>query len=155
MKSFSKTTGGFYAPEIHGDQIPADAVDITNEQYDALLAAQASGKRIEGDASGAPVAVDPPAPTSEQIIAALSAQIQNRLDVFAQTRNYDGILSACTYVTSAIPKFSSEAAACVALRDQTWTAAYAILAEVTSGQRPVPSSIADFEAELPALSWPA
>lgn len=155
MKLFSKTTGGFYDPEIHGNQIPADAADITEERYAALMSAQASGKRIEADANGAPVAVDPPAPTSEQIIAALSAQIQLRLDSFAGTRNYDGILSACTYATSSVPKFSAEGQACVNLRDATWSAAYDILAQVQAGTRPRPSSIADIEADLPALVWPA
>lgn len=76
MKLFSKTTGGFYAPEIHGDQIPPDAVGITDEQYADLLAAQASGKRIEGDANGAPVAINPPEPSQAELIAVRLVQVR-------------------------------------------------------------------------------
>jgi hypothetical protein len=37
------------------------------------------------------------AKTKEQIIEEYQAAVQKRLDDFAQTRNYNGILSACTY----------------------------------------------------------
>lgn len=60
---YAKLTGGFYVRGIHGNNIPADAVEITNEEHAALLAAQSTGKRIEADATGRPVAVDPPSPT--------------------------------------------------------------------------------------------
>jgi hypothetical protein len=94
-------------------------------------------------------------PTSEQIEAAFTAAIQSRLDDFARTRNYDSILSACTYATSTVPKFQGEGQACVNLRDATWAAAYDILAQVQAAQRAMPISIADIEADLPALGWPA
>lgn len=41
-------------------KIPADAVEITEAEHAALLDAQSQGKRIEVDANGMPVAVDPP-----------------------------------------------------------------------------------------------
>jgi len=96
----------------------------------------------------------PPTTTQEQIIASLTAQIQKRLDDFAKTRNYDGILSACTYATSTVPKFATEGQYCVQARDATWATGYALMDEVLAGTRPVPSSIADIESELPALAWP-
>lgn len=80
---------------------------------------------------------------------------QARLDAFAATRNYDGILSACTYAASTVPKFQIEGQKAVNLRDATWGALYAILADVQSGARPMPSGFSDIEAELPALAWPA
>lgn len=88
------------------------------------------------------------------LVALLDAQIQQRLDNFAATRKYASIMSACTYVASNVPKFKVEADYCVAVRDATWAAAYAILDQVLSGQRPKPASIADFESELPQLVWP-
>lgn len=81
-------------------------------------------------------------------------QTQARLDTFAQTRQYDGILSACTYATSPTPKFAAEGQYCVAQRDATWAKLYEIMAEVQAGTRPVPSSFADIEPELPTLTWP-
>jgi hypothetical protein len=99
-------------------------------------------------------APEPPPPTAEEIQAAFTAQIQQRLDGFAATRNYDGILSASTYATSAVEKFRAEGQYCVEARDATWAAAYAILDDVLAGGRPMPASIADIEADLPVLQWP-
>jgi hypothetical protein len=64
---FSKTTGGFYTEEIHGDAIPADAVEITAAEHAALLEGQSQGQRIVADADGLPVLADPLPPTAEQI----------------------------------------------------------------------------------------
>jgi hypothetical protein len=93
--------------------------------------------------------------TPEQLQNNFSATIQQRLDDFARTRNYDSILSACTYAASTVAKFKKEGQACVNLRDATWAAAYNILAEVQAGDRPMSASIADIEADLPAAVWPA
>ena len=80
--------------------------------------------------------------------------IQSRLDEFAQTRNYDGILSACTYATSPTVKFATEGQYCVEQRDATWATLYTILAEVEAGTRPIPTSFEDIEPDLPVLAWP-
>jgi hypothetical protein len=81
-------------------------------------------------------------------------QTQQRLDDFARTRNYDGILSACTYATSTVPKFQAEGQYCVEARDDTWATLYTLLAEVEAGTRPIPSGFSDIEPELPVLAWP-
>lgn len=80
--------------------------------------------------------------------------VQKRLDDFAKTRNYDGILSAATYATSSVPKFQQEGQYAVEARDLTWAKLYEILAEVEAGTRPAPTSYADIEPELPVLAWP-
>lgn len=95
----------------------------------------------------------PPPPTPEEVQAQFVTIIQSRLDAFAQTRAYDGILSACTYATDPDPAFAAEGQRCVELRGQTWRAAYALLKEVRAGTRPVPQSIADIDADLPPLAW--
>lgn len=56
---FSSSTNGFYVPEIHGENIPSDAVEITEQQHSALMAAQSEGKQIAPDNDGKPVAVEP------------------------------------------------------------------------------------------------
>lgn len=55
---YSKTTGGFYDSEIHGESIPSDAVEISKEEHASLLAAQSAGKVIVADKKGKPKAVD-------------------------------------------------------------------------------------------------
>lgn len=86
--------------------------------------------------------------------ASIIQQTQARLDVFAMTRNYDNILSACSYSTSPTLKFSTEGQYCVAQRDATWAKLLEIMDEVTAGTRPVPSGYAEIEPELPPLVWP-
>ena len=101
-----------------------------------------------------------PVKTPEQIQAernaALQAEftsaIQQRLDDFARTRGYDNIMSACSYFGSANSRFKQEADRAIALRDATWAAAYALLDDVLSGQRPMPT-FDEVCAALPALTW--
>lgn len=55
---FSKAEGGFYSDEIHGDDIPGDAVEITEEQHRYLINGQSQGKTIVGDKNGFPFLED-------------------------------------------------------------------------------------------------
>ena len=92
---------------------------------------------------------------AQRLQAAVVAATQKRLDDFAKTHNYDGILSACTYATSTHPKFASEGQYCVTARDATWSALYVVMAEVEAGTRLMPTGYQDIEPNLPALVWPA
>jgi hypothetical protein len=100
----------------------------------------------------------PPKPSEEELLTNLYRDIvdstQKRLDDFARTREYDGILSACTYVTSTVIKFKNEGQYCVEVRDATWYKLYEIMEEVTNNTRPVPSGYDDIKSELPILEWP-
>jgi hypothetical protein len=82
-------------------------------------------------------------------------RVQIRLDEFARTRNYDGILSVCTYATSVIPRFQIEGQYCVNARDNTWATLYTLMEEVTTGVREPMVSYEEVEALLPELTWPA
>lgn len=105
----------------------------------------------EGIDFGAPAPEDVAARVQAEIVAAT----QLRLDTFAQSRNYDGILSACTYATSSVPKFAAEGQYCVDARDATWATLYTILGEVLAQTRPMPTGFADIAGDLPTLAWPA
>jgi hypothetical protein len=91
-------------------------------------------------------------------VAALQQSIvdgtQKRLDDFARTRFYDGILSLCTYATDTNPKFQAEGQYGVTARSDTWATLYGILDEVLQGTRPMPSGYDDIAGELPVLAWP-
>jgi hypothetical protein len=106
---------------------------------------------------GMPINAPPPAqpePTPEQIQAELTNAVQRHLDDTARTRGYDGILSACSYATDTNPPFALEAQACVDWRSAVWLTSYALMAEVQSGQRPIPT-VEELIALLPQITWPA
>lgn len=65
-----------------------------------------------------------------------------------------GILSTCTYATSAVPKFAAEGQYAVQARDATWAALYAFMADVQTGTRQMPSGFEDVGPLLPELVWP-
>lgn len=91
--------------------------------------------------------------TPEQIKMEIVDAVQQRLDAFAQTRNYDGILSACTYASSTVPKFAAEGQYAVDARDAAWAACYQIMSAVMEGKRPMPT-VEQVLSELPLLNWP-
>ncbi len=86
---YSKSTSGFYDTAIHGDNIPADAVEITKAEHTALLAGQSEGKRIVPGAGGVPVLQEPPpfvAPDVDQVTmrqARLALLESGKLDLVA------------------------------------------------------------------------
>lgn len=89
------------------------------------------------------------------LVASITAQTQERLDNFARTRNYDGILSACTYASSQVERFAKEGQYCVNARDATWASLYEYMAKVEAGINPIPAGFQDIEPILPELVWPA
>jgi hypothetical protein len=99
---------------------------------------------------------EPPTPeqAAQRMIEAVQAAVQQRLDGFCQQRGYDGVLSACTYVTSGNPKFAAEGQYAVEARDAHWTRCYEILGAVQAGLRPMPAAVDEVLAEMPALVWP-
>lgn len=141
-----------------------DGADLSAMGYERILPAlsiPAAGPN-EQVVSGAPTLQDgvwretwliEPMPT-EAIVGAVTAAVQQRLDAFARTHAYDGILSACTYATSTVPKFAAEGQYAVTARDQTWATCYQIVGEVLQGLRPMPT-LDEVMSELPTLEWPA
>ena len=87
-------------------------------------------------------------------IKMLTEAVQAHLDATAQTHNYDGILSACSYASSTNTTFAAEAAACVAWRDAVWADCYTIMAAVQAGTHAMPTADS-LIAELPTITWPA
>ena len=148
---YSPTTGGFYTREIHGDNIPADAVEITIEEHQALLEGQSMGKVIVADENGRPILQDPPPPSPEQIMKRLKARVQQWLDEKARALDYDDIKSAVSYAEEpAVPKYQQEGQALRRLRSLAWERYYEISNAVQAGQRPIPTE-AELIAELEAL----
>lgn len=164
------TTPDGRALEYDGQQapLPALAVDATVHAYQTSgglwVGVQAQGEprpvypgsggvklgmvELEADASAvAKKAVD----TARQ---RLTGVIQQHLDTVAQQRNYDGILSLCTYATSAHLRFATEGQAGVEWRSSVWAMGYQLLDEALAGERDIPSD-AELIALLPEMQWPS
>jgi hypothetical protein len=134
MPYFKDTVGGlhFLDDALRIDLLPIGSLAITDAEADTLQ--------------------NPP-PSPGQVIANLTAAVQARLDTTARTRNYDGILSLCSYSASTNPKFGPEGLAGVAWRDAVWATCYTVLAAVQAGTQAVPTE-AGLLALLPAMTWP-
>ena len=96
----------------------------------------------------------PPLPPPPLNARDYAAAVQARLDMTAQERDYDNILSACSYVGSAVEHFAREAEALKTWRDSAWAACYAALDNIDAGRAPRPT-LAEFVAALPSFSWPS
>jgi hypothetical protein len=72
---YSASKGGFYHDGVQR-VIPEDAVEITKEEWRALLGQQSTGKRIVADPQGRPIAVDYVRTPDEQADHLLSQRVQ-------------------------------------------------------------------------------
>lgn len=77
QRLFSQTTRGFYDRSIHGEAIPPDAVEVTDERYAALIAGQAQGQTIMAANDGSPVLHDAFADPAAQLdLTRISARLR-------------------------------------------------------------------------------
>ena len=151
---YSKSTGGFYLPEIHREGLPGDAVEISDEVYAELLKGQSDGKRIIPDSSGYPTLIDPPAPSIEQVLLDYESAIEARLDQFAQARGYRHGDRLVSFKGSSVAKWAAEAGRYIELRESTWIKFFQIADDIKASKRPMPT-LDELLLELPALTWEA
>ena len=149
---YSKQTGGFYSREIHGDNIPADAVEITSEHHRELIEGQSQGKRITADENGFPALADPPAKTQAQIIAEYESALDAHLDSVAKLHRYNDRFSFALRAGFAGP-YQAEGIAFATWMDTCNVQAFALLQEVLEGKAELPT-VEDFIAMLPVFSLP-
>ena len=141
-KFYSKTTNGFYDPEIT-TSIPSDAVEITDELWATLFANQSKGQIITADANGYPINVAPTV-TQAETIDIISIDIQQVLDTGAKKWGYDSIAAAASYATSSNAQYAADAKALIDWRDTVWAWAIAKFPSVTPGENP-----STFMADMP------
>lgn len=142
---------GFYPSDVWPEGYPANAVEITLDQWQEFLNFQGARKFVDGQI----VEYSPPPPVPT--LADYTTAITGMLDAKAKERRYDNSVSIATYVTSSNPQWMAEAEAFVAWRDQIWAYCYSELAKVQAGQRTQPT-VADFLTELSTqvpLAWPS
>lgn len=98
---------------------------------------------------------DVPPATVLRVSELATALAQSKLDGLAQTRNYDSINSAASYKGSKVARFGAEGQRAFDLRDDTYQALYTYIGKVQSGELPVPLTVEEIEANLPAMTWDA
>lgn len=99
-----------------------------------------------------PIEEVPPA-TMGRVVELAKQLVQDRLDNWAKTREYDGVLSAISYQTSTNPTRAEEGAKAVVNRDLSWDAMYAYMDKVMAKELPVPMKESEIVAQLPELTW--
>lgn len=113
-------------------------------------AQKAAEIKAQSDAAAAQRAIDDaPSKVQERLMAAVQAE----LDKQARALGYDSMLSLVSYTGSSEKRFSAEAAAAVAWRDQVWLAAIGIMQAVKAGKQAAPTA-AELLALLPPANWP-
>lgn len=70
QRYYSATTRGFYCDEINGDNIPDDAVEISEDNYQDLMDGQSRLMTITPGSDGHPVLALPDPPDPADIIKA-------------------------------------------------------------------------------------
>lgn len=150
---YSGSTNGFYDLSIHGDSIPGDAVEITNDEHASLLQGQSEGKRIVADGEGHPVLADPTAPTQEQVIAQYEAALDNHLDSVARQYRYKDRFSFALRAGFEGP-YQAEGIAFAQWMDGCNVQALGLLNDVIAGTEELPE-IEDFIAMLPVFVAPS
>ena len=128
---YSKSTNGFYLVEIHGTNIPGEAVEITNDVYKSLLDGQSQGKTIASDSNGTPILIDK---TSTETTALIESAIQSRLDTVARSWGYFNIVTAISYVSSTNSQYAADAQALISWRDSVWAWAIPLLSGIQGGE---------------------
>ena len=111
-------------------------------------------KCVNGDFGTVQEYVEPivPEPTQEEIKESFISVIQNLLDSKAKERNYDNIVSACSY--AGYPNiFRAEGEAYGTWRALCWQTGYQILADVEIGTRAMPT-VEEVLVEMPELVLP-
>lgn len=76
---YSASTGGFYSREIHGDNMPVDAVEITDDKHREIMFEQSEGKVIAADQDGNPITVDREPLPQETLIKMQIKQLEEKV----------------------------------------------------------------------------
>lgn len=89
----------------------------------------------------------------DRVLDLVKKHVTSQLNVFAQSRDYDDIISLTTYATSSQEKFRTEGQRGVDLRDQVYGALYGYLGMMMAGEAYIPKSVSEVDALMPALTW--
>jgi len=132
-------------PDCH---IPADAVEISDEEHAALINGQSSGLVIGARVDGYPELQPPPPPTPEQILRAFQQAHDDYINAPALARNYDSFATFALRAARPGP-WQAEGIVYFDWMEECNAIGFALLADVKAGNAQPPASIADYLALLP------
>jgi negative regulator of genetic competence, sporulation and motility len=126
---------GRYTSDIHGDNIPANAIEVTEDVFNMSIQmhrpALVNNELLE---------LPQDAPTPEQLAQQAKESVYVLLDQTAQSYDYRDFAEVVQFVNSAVWK--AEADGLLAWQDNVWFKAYELL------KAPI-TSVDDFLAQLP------
>lgn len=100
---YSAQTGGFYDAGLHGEGIPPDAVEISDQEHADLITGQSVGLIISAGPDGRPLLQDRPAPTEAELLAIERQQMRcSRFQARAALHGA-GLLSAVEAAVAVAP----------------------------------------------------
>jgi hypothetical protein len=139
--SYAQIAGSTAIARSDGAILPADP---SNRDYQSYLSWVAAGHQ--------PAAPSTPTPQQQMqfSIQAAALQLQQLLDLMAQSWGYDNVVSAISYLASGNPRFRAEAQAMLDWRDQVWSWAETLELDVQNGIKSLPATMAEFLAQMPA-----
>lgn len=131
--------------DVHGDQIPDDAIEVTDEQRKSIFDAQSAGMIV-----GPGLAITaPPPPSPEQVRDMVAGRVDALLDALARSWRYRDYISARSYRDDPNPRFAAEAAALIAHGSACWTVLDELESAVLAGTAQMPATVEAVLALLP------
>ena len=94
-----------------------------------------------------------PDPTNTTLLTAYRNAVGKYLDILAQEKDYESILSLCTYAVSSSPARKAEGEAGIVCRDTAWNHMEQVLNDIISKERLAPT-MEEVLSELPSIEWP-
>ena len=126
---------GRYTAEIHGENIPQDAIEVSEELFNASIQMQRP-VLVNGELIELPL----PELTQDELAQQSKSAVYQLLDTTVQQYDYRNFAEVTQFVNSGVWK--AEADGLLAWQDALWVRAYELLKE------PI-TSVDDFVAQLP------
>jgi len=89
----------------------------------------------------------------DKVVTLAGNYVNGLLTSFVQTRGYDSITSAVSYIGSSNTTYNTEGLRVKVLRDSLWSDMTIYMTAIKAGTLPVPVSIGEIESRLIPLIW--
>ena len=108
---YSASTSGFYLKDVHGDNMPEDVIEVTEEEHFDLFSEKAIGYEIKPDENGKPHLVPIP-PPPEEVLPELTYADLRRAEYPPIADYIDGVVKGDQ------TQIDAYIAACLAVKDK-------------------------------------